>query len=148
MLMPPPFSQQHNQYLKNYMTTGVAKVLGAVRSVVAMHKERFVFPVALAVTKITHVSPLRPLGAPRSRSLRYPSPPDVPRSCSLVSFAFTTFGCYGRGAGRRPSRRREKGAPKGSLPSAWLSLASRTGRMASWRLSGQWRTTPGSQRST
>jgi len=54
MMMPPPFSQQHNQYLKNYMTTGQAKILNTVRKVVGLHRERYVFPFALVVTKITH----------------------------------------------------------------------------------------------
>ncbi|CAG9461681.1 unnamed protein product [Pedinophyceae sp. YPF-701] len=52
-LMPAPFSQQHPQYLKNYQTTGKAQVLNSVREVIAMHRDRFVFPIVLAVTKIS-----------------------------------------------------------------------------------------------
>ena len=37
---PPPFSQQHNGYLKNYQTTGVAKILGTSREVVAIHRDK------------------------------------------------------------------------------------------------------------
>lgn len=40
-LMPQPFSGRHNGYLHNYITTGVAKILGSVRDVVALHKARF-----------------------------------------------------------------------------------------------------------
>lgn len=33
-----PFSGRHNSYLSNYATTGVAKILGKSRDVVALHK--------------------------------------------------------------------------------------------------------------
>lgn len=78
MLMPAPFNIRHNTYLKNYATTGnssfalslagsirfhgnlfgdlcmcagKAKILDTVREVVAMHKERYVFPARIMVTK-------------------------------------------------------------------------------------------------
>ncbi|KAG2493479.1 hypothetical protein HYH03_008295 [Edaphochlamys debaryana] len=53
ILMPQPFSQRHNGYLRNYITTGKAKILDTVREVVAIHKDRFVFPLKIAVTKVS-----------------------------------------------------------------------------------------------
>lgn len=38
VLMPQPFSSRHDSYLSNYLTTGVAKVLGQSRDVVALTK--------------------------------------------------------------------------------------------------------------
>jgi hypothetical protein len=52
-LMPAPFSQRHNTYLRNYATTEKAKVLNTTREVVAMHQERYVFPISLNVTKVS-----------------------------------------------------------------------------------------------
>lgn len=52
MLMPPPFSQQHNGYLRNYKVTGRAKVLNSKRTVVAIHKDKHVFAATLHVTKV------------------------------------------------------------------------------------------------
>ena len=51
MIMPAPFSQKHNGYLRNYVTSGVAHVLDQQRELMALHKERFVFPVKAAITK-------------------------------------------------------------------------------------------------
>lgn len=51
-IMPPPFSQQHNNYLRAYKQTGVSAVLNRKREVVAMAKDRTVFPVMLGVTKM------------------------------------------------------------------------------------------------
>lgn len=52
-LMPQPFSGRHNGYLKSYLTTGKAKILDQQREVVAMHKERYVFPISVLVTKVS-----------------------------------------------------------------------------------------------
>ncbi|KAG2422329.1 hypothetical protein HXX76_016114 [Chlamydomonas incerta] len=50
-LMPQPFSARHNGYLRNYVTTGKAKILDSVREVVALHRDRYVFPIKIMVTK-------------------------------------------------------------------------------------------------
>ncbi|WIA28374.1 hypothetical protein OEZ86_010920 [Tetradesmus obliquus] len=52
-LMPQPFSMRHNSYLNNYITTGHAKLLDVTREVVALHKDRYVFPVTLTVSKLS-----------------------------------------------------------------------------------------------
>ncbi|KAG2487286.1 hypothetical protein HYH03_014127 [Edaphochlamys debaryana] len=50
-IMPQPFSARHNGYLRNYVTTGKAKILDSLREVVALHRDRYVFPIRLMVTK-------------------------------------------------------------------------------------------------
>ena len=51
MLMPQAHSMQHDQYLKNYLTTGVAKVIGKGRDVEGQHKNGNIFPIELAVSE-------------------------------------------------------------------------------------------------
>lgn len=53
ILMPQPFNQRHNGYLRNYVTTGKAKILDTLREVVGIHKDMYVFPLKLAVTKVS-----------------------------------------------------------------------------------------------
>ena len=52
VLMPAPHSQQHTGFIRNYLDSGKAKVLNSTRELQALHKDRFVFPVKLALTKI------------------------------------------------------------------------------------------------
>ena len=52
VLMPAPHSQQHTGFIRNYLDSGKAKVLNTTRELQALHRDRFVFPVKLALTKI------------------------------------------------------------------------------------------------
>eukprot|EP00201_Polytomella_parva_P019094 CAMPEP_0175050600 /NCGR_PEP_ID=MMETSP0052_2-20121109/7345_1 /TAXON_ID=51329 ORGANISM="Polytomella parva, Strain SAG 63-3" /NCGR_SAMPLE_ID=MMETSP0052_2 /ASSEMBLY_ACC=CAM_ASM_000194 /LENGTH=1178 /DNA_ID=CAMNT_0016314813 /DNA_START=883 /DNA_END=4416 /DNA_ORIENTATION=- len=53
MTMPPPFSQRHDSYLRNYLNTGEEKVMNRLNEVVALHKDRYIFFVRQVVTKVS-----------------------------------------------------------------------------------------------
>ncbi len=53
LLMPQPFSQRHNGYMARYVGGGEARLLDSVREVVGLHRERYVFPLNMCVTKLS-----------------------------------------------------------------------------------------------
>ncbi|KAJ9529670.1 hypothetical protein QJQ45_014402 [Haematococcus lacustris] len=52
-IVPPPFSTNHNAYVRNYLETGKAKILDSSRNFVAVHKDRYVIPINVFVTKVS-----------------------------------------------------------------------------------------------
>ena len=51
MLMPSPYRQEHDSYLKNYLTSGNVKIIGIGRELKATRKDGIVFPVWLSVAE-------------------------------------------------------------------------------------------------
>eukprot|EP00027_Filamoeba_sp_ATCC50430_P011920 CAMPEP_0168565058 /NCGR_PEP_ID=MMETSP0413-20121227/13601_1 /TAXON_ID=136452 /ORGANISM="Filamoeba nolandi, Strain NC-AS-23-1" /LENGTH=717 /DNA_ID=CAMNT_0008596821 /DNA_START=116 /DNA_END=2266 /DNA_ORIENTATION=+ len=51
-LIPPPYKEQHDQFLSNYATTRIPKIIGKSRVVEGQHKDGTIFPIRLSVSKV------------------------------------------------------------------------------------------------
>lgn len=65
MLMPEPDHSNHDGYLRNYLTTNKAKIIGLGREVTACRKNGTVFPIDLAVSEVRIGTEVTFIGATR-----------------------------------------------------------------------------------
>lgn len=70
ILMPEPFHSMHDGYLKNYLTTGEARIIGIGREVLGRRKNSTIFPIDLAVTRIDTGGELYFSGIARDLTMR------------------------------------------------------------------------------
>jgi PAS domain S-box-containing protein len=52
ILMPEPYRSEHDQYIKNYLESGVKKVIGIRREAVGLRRDGTTFPLDLAISEI------------------------------------------------------------------------------------------------
>lgn len=54
LLMPSPFHEEHDCYLRHYRETGQARILNVPRELIACRKDGSTFPIDLSVTQVDH----------------------------------------------------------------------------------------------
>ncbi|QJQ96546.1 MULTISPECIES: EAL domain-containing protein [Halomonadaceae] len=78
-LMPPPYRDAHDNYLHNYQTTGLARIIGTGREVEGMRKDGSKFQLELSISEIKHGDETIYLGMARDISQRKASEEEINR---------------------------------------------------------------------
>jgi two-component system, chemotaxis family, CheB/CheR fusion protein len=74
LLQPEPYRSKHDQYIKNYLRTGEAKIIGISREVSGRHKNGGTFPIHLTVTEIKVYGQRKFVGIIQDLTAREPGP--------------------------------------------------------------------------
>jgi two-component system, chemotaxis family, CheB/CheR fusion protein len=74
LLQPEPHRSEHDRYIKNYLDTGQAKIIGIGREVTGRHKNGHIFPMNLAVTEIRVLGHRKFVGIIQDLTERRPDP--------------------------------------------------------------------------
>ena len=74
MLMPTPHREQHDGYLKRYLTTGERRIIGIGRVVVGQRKDGTTFPMHLTVGELRPTGTILPASSATSPTSSLPKP--------------------------------------------------------------------------
>ena len=55
LLMPKPHRKKHDGYLRRYLETGEAHIIGQSRDLMALHQDGHSFPITLSVSEVDHL---------------------------------------------------------------------------------------------
>jgi PAS domain S-box-containing protein len=54
-VMPAPYPDEHDTYLRHFRETGVRRIIGSSRRLIAQHRDGHIFPINLSVNEIDHM---------------------------------------------------------------------------------------------
>ncbi len=91
MMMPKRYSDEHDGYLRNYQRTGQAKIIGIGRELEGMRSDGSVFPLELAVARISLADRVIYSGIVRDITVRKRSEAEIlEANAELEEFAYRT----------------------------------------------------------
>jgi PAS domain S-box-containing protein len=84
ILMPDPYTSNHDTYLRNYLNTGVAKIIGIGREVTAQRKDMSTFPMELAISEMDVSGEMMFVGIIRDITARKNAEQEVTRMANII----------------------------------------------------------------
>ncbi len=87
MLMPTPYAEEHDGYLRAYLQSGIAKVIGIGREVLGRRFDGTTFPIDLSVSEVKAGSDRRFTGIVRDVTARKKAEATLEEQAALAAFA-------------------------------------------------------------